>query len=112
MVGAIKKLLMAMVVLVFMTVPAFAVETTILTCDPQAGVIRYDVEVNGTVVENVGAFSDGALNFNLDGWLPGPYTFRARAYGQEDWPSDWSDPYDATKPASPGSSLKIIKVEQ
>ena len=91
-----------------------------LSCDPQAGVIGYDVEVNGEIVaENYGVQTDGSglqpdgsIMFSLNYYFPGPYTFRLRAIGAGNMRSEWSDPYDATKPESPGNSLKIQEVKE
>lgn len=76
-----------------------------MVCDPQAGVGFYDVEINGVVVvADFPAQADGSVLYNVDGASPGQYTFRVRAKETAGgWASDWSDPYNAKKPGSPGN---------
>lgn len=78
--------------------------TAFLVCDPQVGVIEYQLEVNGAQDQTVyAAEPDGSALINIDTYTPGNYTFRLKAVGQGGWPSDWSDPLDATKPLKSGS---------
>ncbi len=37
-----------------------------LVCDPQVGIVSYDVEVDGVVVSNIPAESDGSILYNVD----------------------------------------------
>lgn len=95
-----KSLVLA-IALVFMASMAFGAS---LVCDPQAGVTYYDVEVDGVVIPDVPAEGDTTLLFGVDYLPAGQHNFRARAYFEQGgWSSDWSDPYDATKPGSPGN---------
>ena len=82
--------------------------TAFLVCDPQLGVVSYKLELNG-VADTVSylAEPDGSAKINIDGYSPGNYTFRLKAVGQGEWPSDWSDPFDATKPLKSGT-VRII----
>lgn len=73
-----------------------------LVCDPQAGVIEYKIEINGTVLQPFMSEPDGSAKYILDStFLPGTYTFRLMAHGAGDWWSDWSLPFVATKPNYP-----------
>ena len=80
-----------------------------LVCDPQTGVATYEVEVNGVVTDpSHPAEADGSIHYNIDHLGPGPHIFRLRAYDTSGWGSDWSVPFDATKPGSPGNA-RIVK---
>lgn len=92
----------------FFTVFAFALLFSVSTaladsliCDPQAGVISYNLEIDLVIVSDIPAEPDGSINYDLAGMSPGPHTFKAQAIGQGGWPSDWSPPLNATKPESP-----------
>ena len=73
-----------------------------LVCDPQVGIVSYDVEVDGVVVSNIPAESDGSILYNVDHLPVGLHSFKIQAIGQGGWPSDWSLPLDVTKPNLPG----------
>ena len=99
-----KKLLcLAILMAAFIAFPAWASD---LVCDANPGIGFYDIEVNGAVVAtDVPAEADGSLKWNVDAFTPGNYSFRVRcmeAIGG--WPSDWSSPFNATKP---GGSLNV-----
>jgi hypothetical protein len=81
-----------------------------LACDWQTGVTSSEVEVNGVVRPGtvVQSGSDMIL-LDLAGYANGAYTFRARFVGEGGWPSDWSSPFDAVKPAGTGNVLRIKK---
>ncbi len=99
----IKKLLITIAAIVLL--PAFVWASPFLVCDPQGGIIGYDVEINGTIVAtNVVPEANGSIRYDLAGQTPGPYTFRLKAMGEGDYPSDWSLPFDATKPGNPGNA--------
>lgn len=85
--------------------PAYA---AFLITDPMAGVTQYDIEIDGTVVEDVAAEADGSLRFNVDSLAAGDHTFRVKPEGQGGWPADWSPPFGATKPAT-SSGLRIVE---
>lgn len=79
-----------------------------LTCDAQAGVTKYEIEINGVVLTPFISEADGSAKYPLDSsFEPGPYTFRLRACGTGNWYGDWSTPFLATKPQK-GSGLKIV----
>jgi hypothetical protein len=73
-----------------------------LVCDPQAGVMEYEIEINGTALTPFPSEADGSARYELDStFAPGTYAFRLRARGTGGWYGDWSLPLAATKPASP-----------
>lgn len=78
-----------------------ALAAPFLVCDPQAGVISYNLDVNGTIIEGIPAAIGGSIYWDLAGMSFGPHTFKAQAIGEGGWPSDWSDPFDTTKPENP-----------
>jgi len=94
-----------LVLVLLAALPAFA--APFLVCDPQDGVTRYDVEIDGAIV-NVPAEADGSLRYDCAKLSRGPvYTFRAR--GANVWEvSDWCAPLesDSRIPASP--NLKLV----
>ena len=101
-----RKILIAFLLVLLLPITALAWS---LVCDPQTGVAAYEVEVNGVVTDpNHPAEGDGSIHYNIDHLGPGPHIFRLRAYDASGWGSDWSLPFDATKPGSPGNA-KIIK---
>ena len=89
----------AIVILAFAT----SVWGASLVCDPQQGVVSYNVDVDGVITTGVIAETDGSILYNIDYLPQGQHTFKLQAIGSGDWPSDWSDPLDATKPGSPGN---------
>lgn len=100
-----KRILIAVL---FVLCPAMAFAWS-LVCDPQAGVTHYDIEVNGVVEASMYvAEADGSVKYNIDHLGPGPRTFRLRAYDASGWGSDWSVPFDASKPGNPGNA-RIVK---
>lgn len=78
-----------------------------LVCDPQAGVTLYNLDVDGTITQNIAAEPDGSIIHNVDYLSQGQHIFKLQAIGQGGWPSDWSSPLDATKPGNP-LGAKII----
>lgn len=95
----IKSLVLAFMLVLF---PVFCFAAPFLVCDPQAGVISYNLDVNGgAVIYDIPAAPDGYIRYDLAGMAAGAYIFRAQAIGQGGWPSDWSDPFDTMKPGSP-----------
>lgn len=101
-----KRIFLAFVLVLLISIPAFAWS---LICDPQVGVLTYDIEANGTIVETgYVAEANGSVLYNIDHLTPGQTTFRLRAYDSSGWGSGWSDPFDATKPVKPGSA-RIVK---
>jgi hypothetical protein len=73
-----------------------------LVCDPQVGVTQYQLEVNGVVGNTFVAETDGSAKISLDEYVPGNYVFRLSAADDKGWWSDFSDPFDATKPGKSG----------
>ncbi|MCK5602240.1 hypothetical protein KAR91_10235 [Candidatus Pacearchaeota archaeon] len=88
-----KELLFVLVfALAFSVSAVFA--APFLVCDPQAGVISYELEINGTLAAGLSAEPDGSIRYNLVGLADGPYEIRARGRNVWDW-SEWSHPADA-----------------
>ena len=101
-----NKILIAFLLVLLLPASVFAWS---LVCDPQVDVVTYDVEVNGVVVAtNYPAEANGSIDYNIDSLGPGPVSFRLRAKTVSGWGSDWSPPFDATKPGSPGNA-RIVK---
>lgn len=73
-----------------------------LVCDPQVGIVSYNVDIGGTIVSDIPAESDGSILYNVDHLSVGLHSFKLQAVGQGGWPSDWSSPLDVTKPNLPG----------
>ncbi len=94
-----KRLLVALLLVLAFSVTVFA--APFLICDPQAGVISYNLDIDGAVINGILSQPDGSIYYNLAGMSAGPHIFKAQAIGQGGWPSDWSDPFDTTKPNSP-----------
>jgi hypothetical protein len=68
-----------------------------LVCDPQAGVQKYDVEINGDIQfpeadghTNFPAEVDGAVKYDLQGLENGTHNIRLRCANLWGW-SDWSE---------------------
>jgi len=84
-----------------------------LVCDPQTGIATYEVEIKlgtGTpsVQTGIPAQADGSLKLDLVSLTQsGNYTFRAKSCNAEWGCSEWSSPFSATKPGSPGN-VRII----
>ena len=72
-----------------------------LVCDPQTGVVSYNLDIDGTIVPPIVAEPDGSIHYDLVGMSAGPHVFKAQAIGQGGWPSDWTLPFDTTKPTTP-----------
>ena len=93
-----RKLFLTLIILLF---PAFCFGAPFLVCDPQAGVISYNLDVDGAIVTGISAQPDGSIHYDLVGMVVGPHSFKAQAIGQGGWPSDWSDPFNTVKPENP-----------
>lgn len=90
-------------ILLVCLMPVVALASPFLTCDPQAGVTSYEIELNGAVLAtDVAAEADGSLRYDLDGIQAGALDFRARCKNAT-WPdwSGWSVPLSVTKPGVP-----------
>lgn len=101
-----KRILFALLIIALLPLPGFCWS---LICDPQAGVVKYDIEVNGNIIAaDYPAEADGSISYNVDHLGPGLVRFRLRAYDSSGWGSDWSDPFDASKPGVVGGA-KIVR---
>ena len=99
-----RKLFLTLILVLF---PVFCFAAPFLVCDPQVGVISYALEVNGVFTAGLAAETDGSIKYDLAGMSPGPYVFKAQAYGEGGWPSDWSNPFNVVKPGNP-LNLRIL----
>jgi hypothetical protein len=100
-----KKLILIILAIPFLASISYA--SPFLVCDPQTGVTKYEIEVNGTILGQFNAETDGSAKVDLAGYSSGSYSFRLRAMGTDNWWSDFSDPFDATKPGKVGN-VRII----
>lgn len=92
-----KKLFIALVMVLCLTTISHAAEITALVCDPVDGVVAAEVEVTKgtevtiTTTAPVIVGADMVL-LDISTFTPGRHTFRARFIGEGGWPTDWSDP--------------------
>ena len=93
-----KTIFLTLIILLF---PVMCFAAPFLVCDPQAGVISYHLDIDGTLINYIPAEPDGSIHYDLAGMSPGPHIFKAQAIGEGGWPSDWTDPFDTVKPTSP-----------
>jgi len=100
-----KKLFLALLFIMFTAGMASA---AFLITDPMEGVVQYDVDVDGVIVENVAAESDGSLRFDVNALAVGAHIFKVKPEGIGGWPADWSAPLDATKPQT-STGLRIVE---
>ena len=94
-----KKLFLTLILILIFSTTAFA--APFLVCDPQAGVISYNLDIDGLITSDILAQPDGSIHYDLVGMAIGVHVFKAQAVGQGGWPSSWSDPLDTMKPGSP-----------
>ena len=75
-----------------------------LYCDPQAGVVAYDVSVDGIVVStDYPAEADGSVLFNIDAYGDHQnHVFLLMAIDASGWRGPASDPFDAREPVKSG----------
>lgn len=88
-------------IFILVLLPAVCYANPFLVCDPQAGVTKYIIELNGNETEVVMAETDGSLKYDLAGLPPGSYIFKAKC-AADYWWSDYSDPFATAKPPAPG----------
>jgi len=63
-----------------------------------------EVSVNGTVQQGTCAVNGAEIYFlDLVGFTTGKYTFKVRWHDGSGWWSEWSIPFDATKPEKPSN---------
>ena len=89
-----RKYLFALAMVVLF--PVIAIASPFLVCDPQAGVVEYDVNIEENGIPVMGgtvlAEADTTLRFDLEGIPNGVYNARVRAFNL--WGgSDWSLPF-------------------
>ena len=102
-----KMILFIVVALAFMVGTAFA--SPFLVCDPQAGVVTYDVEMDSVLIaEDHPAEADGSIRYDMAGTTDGEHTVRIKA--ENVWGEAWSDPFVFTKTAPlPPQLIKLSK---
>lgn len=102
-----KKMLFVSIVTTILFL-SFSISTSaapFLVCDPQAGVISYNLELNGgTAINNIVAEPDGSIKYDLAGIAVGSYIVRAQACNEWDC-SGWSVDFPFTKaiPSTPAN---------
>lgn len=91
-----KKFLFAVLLVVMFPLSASA--GPFLICDPHASATKFQIEVNGEVVEADVTGEAGSLSIRHDlaGFADGAYVFRARAGNLWGW-STWTVPLDVAK---------------
>ena len=97
-----KKLFLSFLIsCVILSLGSMAFAMPFLVCDAQTGIISYNLDIDGVIIENVTAEPDGSIRYDLAGMAVGSHIFKAQAIGLGGWPSGWSDPLDTMKPGAP-----------
>lgn len=107
--GLFFVLCFAFCILHFAIAPSAAHAAPLLVCDPQEGVLTYDVETDGVVVANLAytIHTDGSHVLRDLAVLRGRHTFRVRANGDYG-SSDWTVPLSVVvRPGEP--NVRIVK---
>jgi hypothetical protein len=103
-----KTFILTMLILIFTVLSAQA--SPFLVCDPQEGVETYNIWQDGTVLAtNVPSQPDGSLRFDLDGIVPGTYTFTVDACTESWGCSEVSNPYLSPAPARQPTGLSLTR---
>ena len=85
--------------LMTLLLPVLAFGAPFLVCDPNPGAETIILEINGVEMPEFAAEIDGSLKYDLAGLAEGNFTVRARAeFGVWGW-SEYSLPFDFTKPS-------------
>ena len=81
-----------------------------LACDaPTDSIVASEVEVDGNVVSGLTTVSVNVMVLlDLSPYAVGKHIFRARWQDPSGWWSDWSNPFDAGKPAIIGN-VRVIQ---
>lgn len=96
--------------LIIILLPVFVSAAPFLVCDPQDGVTKYEIFIDGqSVAIDVPAEVDGSLKYDLGSVDPGKYTFTAKACAEPWGCSELSDPYQSPNPAQKPIGLKARK---
>jgi len=100
----IKKILFVLIFTLF--IPAIAYSGPYLVCDPQAGVVEYELDIDGTLLTGIPAEADGSIRYPMDAWLnTGMHDLVGRCKNVWGW-SEWNaDPFvfSSDAPGSPTS---------
>jgi len=79
--------------------PVLAFSAPFLICNPNPGAEKIILEINGLEMPQFAAETDGSLKYDLAGIAEGAFTVRAKAeFGVWGW-SEYSAPFDFTKPS-------------
>lgn len=79
--------------------PVLAFGGPFLVCDPNPGAQKIILEINGLEMPEFPAEIDGSLKYDLAGLAEGAFTVRAKAgFGVWGW-SEYSVPFNFTKPS-------------
>ena len=85
--------------LMALLLPVLAFGAPFLVCDPNPGATGIILEVNGVEMPEFTAEADGSLKQDLAGYEVGDFTVRAKAnFDSWGW-SEYSVPFNFTKPA-------------
>ena len=93
-----KGFLFAVTLFVVVAFPLVGAASPFLVCNPHASATKFQIEVNGEIIEANVTGETGALSIRHDlaGFADGTYVFRARAGNLWGW-STWTAPLDAAK---------------
>ena len=68
-----KTIFLTLIILLF---PVFCLAAPFLICDPQAGIISYNLDVDGAIISGIPAQPDGSIHWDLAHMSSGPHVFR------------------------------------
>lgn len=93
-----KKLLFVGIMCLVLASTRAGLASPFLVCDPHASATKFQLEINGEVVDADTSGAAGALTIKHDlaGIAEGAYVFRARAGNLWEW-SIWTIPLNAAK---------------
>jgi len=97
------KKLFLLIIFILLTIPGSADAGPFLVADAPAWVPAVcEVSVNGEVEQGTCAINGSEIYFlDLVAFTTGKYTFKVRWHDGSGWWSEWSNPFDATKPEKP-----------
>lgn len=105
-----KRILITIVLVLMCT--SISLASPFLACDiPVDPVERSDVKIDGVIVEGTAYIHPNGVDFvilDLVGFAPGYHTFEARFIHASGWIGDWSLPFNAGKPAIPGT-VRVVE---
>lgn len=105
-----KTLLIILFILFFVSIA----HADWLACDVQQGITASEIQITpyggatSTVPGVVIVEGNNLKVLDVSTFASGRYIFKVRLKGANDWWGDWSDPFDATKPAK-GGGVRIVQ---